>query len=131
MSISKAERERRSNAERQRRYVAKLKARAAEPHSPDVVLEALAKLKRIHFPAGTAEHFANKVIAEAERISGTSREISGPVTNGKQLVGGSPEIRRTYIASLSKMDRGRRLTAVNDFAKRLMKAFPDLDIKVY
>ena len=53
-------------------------------------------------------------------------------TNGKQPVGGSsPDFRRTYIASLSKMDRGRRLTAVNDFAKKLMKAFPDLDITVY
>ena len=75
-----------TNAERQRRYVARLKERAAEPHSPDAVLAALAKLKPVHFPKGSVEDFAMKVIAEAERlsISNTSPEITRPVSNGKR-----------------------------------------------
>ena len=57
-----------TNAERQRRYVARLKARAEAPHSPELILQALAKLKPGHFPKGTIAGFAKGLIAEAVRL---------------------------------------------------------------
>jgi hypothetical protein len=76
----------RTNAERQRRYINRLKARADTPHSPDVVLEALGRLKPVHFPTGLGvAAFAKRVIAEAERIApgvtNVSREFRQGVTN--------------------------------------------------
>jgi hypothetical protein len=59
----------RTNAERQRRYIARLKARADAPHSPDIVLEALARLKPVHFLKGTVETFAKRIVVETERLA--------------------------------------------------------------
>jgi hypothetical protein len=74
-----------TNAERQRRYIERLKARADAPHSPDMVLAGLAKLKPIHLggKAAVAE-FARLVRAQADRLSpgsDTSREIRTGVSN--------------------------------------------------
>jgi hypothetical protein len=57
-----------TNAERQRRYIKKLKDRADEPHSPDMVLAALAKLQPYHLPKGYEESFAVKLMEEAARL---------------------------------------------------------------
>src|SRR5258705_12838584 len=74
-----------SNNERQRRYVERLKARAEEPHSPDLVLRALCRLQPFHFIAGQADAFAKSTIAEAERLSpgvtNGTRDFSNNVSN--------------------------------------------------
>jgi hypothetical protein len=63
-----------SNAERQRRYVARLKARTEAPHSPQTN------------PGGAGP--AKQLIAEAERVSAPvtnrSSEITRSVSNGKR-----------------------------------------------
>jgi hypothetical protein len=74
----------RTNAERQRRYIAKLKERADAPHSPDVILDALARLRPIHFLKGEAARFAARLRAEAERLAPGLRdedESRSPVSN--------------------------------------------------
>jgi hypothetical protein len=73
----------RTNAERQRRYIARLKALGRESHSPDMVLTALSKLKPMHLLH--AENFAMRLVAEAERlcpgVTNESGEFPRVVTN--------------------------------------------------
>jgi hypothetical protein len=75
----------RTNAERQRRYIARLKALGRELHSPDMVLAALSKLKPMHLPKGYAETFAMRLVAEAKRlcpgVSNVTQEFRSDVTN--------------------------------------------------
>lgn len=78
----------RTNAERQRRYIAKLKQHAGEPHSPDMVLAALERLQPYHFPKGTLETFAQRLRATADRLSPVSNatpEILRSVSDGDAL----------------------------------------------
>jgi len=76
-----------SNAERQRLYIKRLKAKAAVI-SPDPILQALEQLRPMHLPKGYADQFAKRLVAEAERLSGkpvtnTSPEIPRSVSNEK------------------------------------------------
>jgi hypothetical protein len=58
-----------TNAERQRRYIERLKQKADAPHSPAMILAALARLRPTHFPKVAIPQFARQLIAEAERLS--------------------------------------------------------------
>jgi hypothetical protein len=61
-----------SNAERQRRYVARLKERAKAPLGPAAILHALAKLRPVHVPKG----FVKRLTAEGKRLSAPSTKVS-------------------------------------------------------
>ena len=116
-----------SNNERQRRYVERLKARAEEPHSPELVLRALCMLQPLHFIKGTADAFAKRVIAEAERLSpgvtNTSGEIIGSVTNA------TPEIPSVVSNSASARDPTLLVTGGDDALDRLKSEISRLNAK--
>ncbi len=74
-----------TNAERQRRYIERLKQKADAPHGPDMVLAAIAKLRPVHFLNGQVEAFAERLIAEAARLSpvtNMSPDLGRGVSNG-------------------------------------------------
>jgi hypothetical protein len=116
-----------SNNERQRRYVERLKARAEEPHSPDLVLRALCMLQPFHFVKGTAGAFAKRVIAEAERLSpgvtNTTEEIPRSVTTA------TPEIRSIVSNSAAEREATPLVTGGDDALDRLKSKIRRLNAK--
>jgi len=84
-----------TNAERQRRYIARLKAQAGEPQSPDLILAALARLQPKHFPKGALVTFARQVIAEGERLL--------LVSNGRAPIAPEPVSNEPRVDTLKRL----------------------------
>jgi hypothetical protein len=98
-----------SNAERQRRCVARLKARTEAPHNPQLILEAVVRVRPIHFQNAAIPGFAKQLIAEAERVSAPvtnrSRDITRSVSNGKRkAIARKPPKQRPVKALLWKAE---------------------------
>jgi hypothetical protein len=55
-----------TSAERQRRYIGRLKAAAAAPQNPDAILAAIAELKPRRL--ADRERFARRLVDEAARL---------------------------------------------------------------
>jgi hypothetical protein len=119
----------RTNAERQRRYVQRLKDRAATPHSPDMVLAALANLQPIHLRCGLDEVFARTLMAEAARLCPTANatcDIASSVSNDGIAAPIDPELLAEWKKACADVVRGE----VGFRQGLLMKAKALLDMRV-